>query len=286
MKNLKNTTVAITGTTGGLGREIAFYLADIGADIIMLDRNTVRSLDLKSEILARYPNTTIKNIKLDLTDVESVKEVTELLKNEKLNVIIHNAGAYKIPREKCSTGYDNIFQINFLSPYYMTKELIPYLRENGGKVVAVGSIAHTYSKSDHSDVDFSRRKKCSLAYGNAKRYLMASFYRLFEKEEVVKLSVTHPGISLTGITSHYPKLVFALIKNPMKIIFMPPKKAALSIIEGIFTSTGFCEWIGPKYFNVWGKPKKKKLNTLTVAEIDEIFQNAENAYSKMKSQAL
>ena len=146
MKTFENNTVAITGTTGGLGRELAFYLAGLGADIIMLDRNTDRSLSLKEEILSYYPKINIKNIKLDLTDIDNVKEVTELLKKENLNVIIHNAGAYKIPREKCSTGYDNIFQINFLSPYYMTKELLPHLRENGGRVVAVGSIAHNYSK--------------------------------------------------------------------------------------------------------------------------------------------
>ncbi len=283
MKTLQKSKVAITGTTGGLGRELAFYLAENGADIIMLDRNTECSLELRDEILSRFPDTNIKNIKLDLTDIENVKEVTELLKTENLDAIIHNAGAYKIPREKCSTGYDNIFQINFLSPYYMIKELMPYLREKEGRVVTVGSIAHNYSKTDESDVDFSNREKCSLVYGNAKRYLMFSLYRLFEKEAGVKLSVTHPGITLTGITSHYPKLIFVLIKHPMKIIFMSPKKAARCILEGLFTSTSFCEWIGPSIFNIWGKPTKKKLCTATEYEIDSIFKNAEKAFDKMKN---
>ena len=286
MKTLEKETVAITGATGGLGREIAFFLAEKGADIIMLDRNKERSLALREEIISRFPEVNIKNIRLDLTDIENVKEVTETLKSEKLYAIIHNAGAYKIPRVKCSTGYDNVFQINFLSPYYMTKELIPSLRENGGRVVVVGSIAHNYSKTDETDVDFKTRDKCSLVYGNAKRYLMFSLYRLFEKEVGAKLSVTHPGITLTGITSHYPKIIFALIKHPMKVIFMSPKKAARSIIEGLFTSTGYCEWIGPRFFNIWGNPSKKKLSTVGDKEIDSIFQNAEKAYEKIKSQVL
>ena len=34
------------------------------------------------------------------------------------------------------------------------------------------------------------------------------------------IAVTHPGITQTNITAHYPKLIFAVIKNPMKLIFM------------------------------------------------------------------
>ena len=112
--------------------------------------------------------------------------------------------------------------------------LLPVLRERGGRVVAVGSIAHNYSETDPADVDFSSRTRASRVYGNAKRYLMFSLYGLFENESNVSLAVCHPGITFTNITAHYPKAVFAIIKNPMKVIFMKPERACLSIVRGVF----------------------------------------------------
>lgn len=277
--SLENKTVAVSGTTGGIGRKLAYYLAYLGASLILIDRNRERSERLKAELELLYPKTSFKCITLDLSDAEEVIKVTQELKKEKIDVLIHNAGAYKIPRCKCSTGLDNVFQINFASPYYITKELIPYMK--GGRVVIVGSIAHNYSVTDPQDTDFSKREKSSLVYGNSKRYLMFSFMKLFENREDVTLSVTHPGITFTNITSHYPKIIFALIKHPMKIIFMKPDIAALSILKGVFEKTEMCEWIGPRYFNIWGYPEKKELKTAKENEIEEIFENAEKLNLRM-----
>ena len=88
----------------------------------------------------------------------------ESLKNTVPDFIIFNAGAYSIPRQKCSTGLDNVFQINFASPYYMVKELLPFIGQKCGKIIAVGSIAHNYSKFDATDFDFSTRKKARSGF--------------------------------------------------------------------------------------------------------------------------
>ena len=164
----------------------------------------------------------------------------------------------------------------------MTMELLPLLRERGGRVIAVGSIAHDYSESDPDDVDFSTRERASRVYGNAKRYLMFSLYELFAGETDATLSVVHPGITFTGITAHYPKVIFALIKHPMKVIFMRPKKAALSLLSGAYESCGYHEWIGPRFFNVWGLPRKKRLHTATAEESARIFRSAQRIYEEIR----
>lgn len=273
--SLAGKTVAITGSTGGLGREICQYLLSLGAELILLDRNTERSEAWRKELMRAYPTAEVTCIRVDLSEMSSVKEAVTRLQASPPDVFLHNAGAYSIPRKKCDTGCDNVFQINFLSPYYMIRSLLPALRERGGHVVAVGSIAHDYSKTDPADVDFSTRRQASRVYGNAKRYLMFSLIGLFESEERVTLALAHPGISFTNITAHYPKLIFALIKQPMKWIFMRPRKACLSVIKGIFTPCRGCEWIGPRILDVWGMPKKKSLRTASAKERDLIFKTAE-----------
>ncbi len=272
--SLKGKTVAISGATGGIGKCLCEYLAYLGANLICLDRNPDKSNSLIADLKAKYKKLSAIHITVDLEDIDSVKRAVNKLNDIDIDYLIFNAGAYNIPRHACSTGYNNVFQINFISPYYMACSLDNKIKLRGGKIVAVSSIAHNYSKIDINDVDFSNYKASSKVYGNAKRYLTFALFERFKGENT--LSVVHPGITLTGITAHYPKLFFAIIKYPMKVIFMPPKKAALSILKGLFDCTEQNEWIGPRLFNIWGLPKKQKINTCTPKESEQIFNIAEN----------
>ena len=276
--SLKGKTVAISGSTGGLGKELSKFFCSLSASLIIIDRNKARSDALKSELLEQYPDVTVKQYILDLEDVEAVRETAQRLLDEEIDYLVLNAGAYKIPRNTGKNGYNNVFNINFVSPYILAQTLLPKIKARGGRLVAVGSIAHNYSKIDPSDIDFSTRKASSKVYGNAKRYLMYSLWGLDGYEGVI--SVTHPGIAVTNITAHYPKLLYAIIKYPMKIIFMNPKKASLCILSGIFKTTEKNEWIGPRLFDVWGLPKKKKIKTCSKEEAEKISNTAKEIYLK------
>ncbi len=279
-KSLKGKTVAITGSTGGIGEWLCDYLLYLGASLILLDRNPQKQQALQKKLISKYPYAEITLFTLALESETSVFSACEKLKELPIDIFLHNAGAYSIPRKLCNSGYDNVFQINFLSPYYIINELLDGLRVRGGKVAVVGSIAHNYSKSDPDNPDFKNIKKASLVYGNAKRYLMFSLYELFKKEDKATLSVAHPGITFTNITAHYPRLIFALIKHPMKLIFMPPKVATLSILKALFLDCGYKQWVGPRLFDVWGLPRVKTLKTVSENESEQIVQSACSALLK------
>lgn len=264
--SLNGKVIAITGATGGLGEPLCRHLAHLGADLILLARSQKKLDALTATLLAEYPDLSVRSILLDLEDIGVVRNAAEQLKTMRPDVLIHNAGAYSIPRHTTSLGVDNVFQINCLAPYYLTGEIMDALKDASGHVVIVGSIAHTYSVTDEMDVDFSTRRAASKVYGNAKRRFMLAEYERFEREKGISLSIVHPGITLTNITAHYPKLIFAVIKHPMKVIFMSPKKAALCIVKGLFESCEYGEWIGPRWFNIWGIPRKIKLKTFAKNE--------------------
>lgn len=279
MSSLKGKTVAVSGATGGIGRQLCRHLLSLGADLLLLDRNACRSRELADTLRLLYPNAAIQHITLDLSDFASVKRATAELQTKDLYALVLNAGAYSIPRTTCDTGYDNVFQINFASPYYMVRTLMPQLSQNGTHLVAVGSIAHRYSKTDPADVDFATCRAASKVYGNAKRHLMFALHELFRDETRARLSIVHPGITFTNITNHYPRPIYLLIKHPMKLIFMKPKKASLSILYGIFTETAYHEWIGPRFFDIWGKPRKKRLFSVSDSESRYIGETAERVYT-------
>lgn len=276
--SLKDKRVAISGSTGGIGREICRILAKLGAEIIMLDRSRERAMAIAEELVSEFPDVSINYMRLDLEDTACVKKVTEVLLYDTPDYLILNAGAYHIPRKACDLGYNNVLQINYISPYYMARTLLSKIKERGGRIIAVGSIAHAYSETDESDYDFSSRSASSLVYGNAKRRLMYSFAELGEGA-----CIAHPGITLTNITAHYPKLIFAIIKHPMKVIFMKPRSACLSIVKTMFADIKPQTWTGPRWFDVWGRPSEKPLGKIKDSEKAAISDFAEKCYNEMKA---
>lgn len=271
--SLARKKVVLTGATGGLGAKIAKKLARLNAELILTYRKKELAEKLKSEILNEFPLSKIDLVELDLSKLESVKNfVEEIKKYNGIDCLINNAGVYNVPVKKLDSGYNNIFQINFLYTYYLTKELLSELeKKEGSTCVTLGSVAHNYSKLDEKDHDFSTRKKASLIYGNSKRWLMFSLFELF-KDKKVKLSIVHPGVTLTNMTNHYPKAINWLVKIGIKLFFPSPDKAIRSVLLGVVKPTGYHEWIGPKIFNVWGNPKVSKLKGIEQYEI-EIIKN-------------
>lgn len=277
--SLSGKVVAVTGSTGGLGSNLCLYLLGLGADLIMLDRNTEKSLALKEKLLSKFPNAKIDNIKLDLSDIENIKEVSRKLKNQNIDFLVLNAGVYNVPVKKLDIGYNNIFQVNFISPYFLVKSLMPNLRKNHAKVIAVSSIAHKSAKLNEDDIDYSRVKSASKVYGNSKRFLMFALFELFKNETEVTLSAAHPGVTPTAMTTHYHWSINWLVKGGMKILFPPPQTAALNLLLAIFSNCDYHEWIGPSRFDVWGKPKLKKLKTCGQKECEKIYNLAEKIYN-------
>lgn len=267
--------VTVCGATGGIGEELCRHLARLGAELWLCCRSERKTQMLIDTLRADYPDLVAHFVPLDLEDAASVNAAAEILTQTPPHVLIHNAGAYAIPRHTTAQGVDNVFQINCLSPYVLTERLLAPMATVGGRVIAVGSIAHNYSKIDGADVDFATHKAASKVYGNAKRHLMLALYERFEGVKGIALSVVHPGIAFTNITAHYPKWLFCIIKHPMKVIFMPPRRAALSVLRGVFEPTAYGEWIGPWLFDVWGLPRKRKLRTFTRDEAKTAFDAVE-----------
>ena len=162
---LDGKTVCITGSTGGLGTMVANELAYLGANLILANRNKKKSEKQKEELLRLYPTIEIKILSVDMFDMYSVKLFVCKLKQIHFDILILNAGIYNVKRKTSNAGFDNVFQVNFVSPYYIAKQLLPTMRKNkNAKVVAVGSIAHNFTKLNPEDIQMKKSAKCSKIY--------------------------------------------------------------------------------------------------------------------------
>lgn len=77
----------ITGASSGIGHDMAYYLGNLGYDLILVARNKSKLQEMQKDI-----KTNVKIIVADLSIESKLKEVYVLCKNENIDILINNAG--------------------------------------------------------------------------------------------------------------------------------------------------------------------------------------------------
>lgn len=277
MEDLKGKYITVTGATGGLGAEICKSFAKSGANLNLLVRNKGKCEKLVQKLKKLSPEIDVNVVITDFSSMESVKAAAEKLSQCKNDVVILNAGIYCEDTYVTDSGYNNIFQVNFLSQYYLLRKLL----DNGAKIekaVAVGSLAHRWARFDGNDIDYSG-KGYNKVYGNSKRFLTFSFFDLADKYKDTEFCVAHPGVSPTALITHFKGFWGKVASFFVKILFPPPIRAKRSIVYGVRNGCGAFRWIGPWMFGIYGRPVKRKLSK--TKDYEDIISVAGGIYKKV-----
>jgi NAD(P)-dependent dehydrogenase (short-subunit alcohol dehydrogenase family) len=126
--------IIITGTSRGIGYEMALQLANQGHQILAISRKIPQAL-------IDHPQITCLSV--DLSQEETFESVTTFIQQTwiKVDVLIHNAGALiNKPFESLSVAdFDYVYKINVFSVASLTQAVIPYLNK-GSHVVTISSM--------------------------------------------------------------------------------------------------------------------------------------------------
>ena len=160
----------VTGSTSGLGREVALRLAADGYHVIVHGRNRERGDAVVEEIQADGRGSA-RFYRADFASFAQVREfAAEVLRDyDRLDLLLNNAGFGSSPDERLLSedGHEFRFQVNYLSHFLLTDLLEPLLVASApSRIVQVSSLAQT--PIDFDDVmienDFSGRR----AYAQSK----------------------------------------------------------------------------------------------------------------------
>ena len=77
----------VTGASSGIGKEIAYYLASLGIDLIIVARNKVDLEKIKKDV-----NVNVKIITMDLIIRDNVFKLYDMVKSDDIDILINNAG--------------------------------------------------------------------------------------------------------------------------------------------------------------------------------------------------
>ncbi len=145
-------TILLTGATDGIGLETAKLFAKEGYHLLIHGRNAQKLEKVKAELIDINQDIEIKSFVADLSLIENTKSLAnEILGTvSKIDVIINNAGVFVTEETRTEEGLDIRFAVNTISPYILTRMLLPILSKKG-RIVNLSSAAQ-------ASVDFSALK--------------------------------------------------------------------------------------------------------------------------------
>jgi len=200
--DLAGKVVLMTGATDGIGRAAAAELARRGATLTIVGRNREKSAQVLAELKAASGNESVDLLLCDLSRLADVRRTAGefAARNDRLDVLVNNAGATFRAPVMGPDGYELTFALNHLAYFQLTTSLLDLIRKTpGARVVSTSSAMHARGKLDLERTPTSLAGSGPAAYATSK---LANV--LFTKELQRRLAGTtatascfHPGMVAT-----------------------------------------------------------------------------------------
>ena len=139
---LKDKVALITGAARGIGLGFAEAYAREGARVIIADINIERA-----EEAARSIGSSVKAVKLDVTDLSQIDKVVAAIDAEYggIDILVNNAAIFDMApiNELTEDSYERVLGINLRGPLFMMKAVsnVMIKRGRGGKIINMASQA-------------------------------------------------------------------------------------------------------------------------------------------------
>uniref|UniRef100_A0A8C5EHJ5 Retinol dehydrogenase 13-like n=1 Tax=Gouania willdenowi TaxID=441366 RepID=A0A8C5EHJ5_GOUWI len=177
-------TVVITGANAGFGKETAQGLARRGGRIIMGCRDMEKCESAAKEIRGNTLNPHVYARHLDLR----IKQ-----EEQRVDVLINNAGVTRCPAWKTEDGFDMQFGVNHLGHFLLTNLLLEKLIDSAP------------SRMDFEDLNWEKKK-----FDSKQAYCQSKLANVLFTRELarrlrdtgVTVNAVHPGVVATDLGRH------------------------------------------------------------------------------------
>ena len=158
-------TAVVTGASSGIGAAIALCLAEEGAKLHLIGRNTAALEAVAQQ--ARKSSPSVRTYRADLSaDADLAKLQTDLKRDcDRMDILVHSAGVIALgPLESASLeDFDRQYRTNVRAPFALTQALLPMLRTHQGSVVFVNSSAGMNTRASISQYSATKHALKAIA---------------------------------------------------------------------------------------------------------------------------
>jgi len=223
---LDGKVILLTGATSGLGKAAATQLARCGATLVLVGRTASRNEAAVADITRATGNTSIAQVPADMGDYDQVRALadTVLRDYDRLDVLVHNAGALSGERREAPDGTEATVASQVVGPFLLTGLLLDRLAASAPSLVLTMSSGGMYaagltvSQLEMTDDTYTGTEQ----YARAKRAQVTLNEMWADRfaERGVYFHALHPGWADTpGVDDALPtfsKVIGPLLRTPQQ----------------------------------------------------------------------
>ncbi len=141
----------ITGASSGIGKAVAFKLADEGCDVVLVARDENKLIQVEDQISSEHEDIRVLSISTDIRYGERVMEAVQRCLDEfgQLDILVNNAGIIRYDELESFSDddFDDVMRTNVYGTFFMTKAALPHLRNTKGNLIFIGSFDANHPRS-------------------------------------------------------------------------------------------------------------------------------------------
>ena len=192
MSALKDNVIIITGASTGIGEELAYQLAQQGAQLVL----TARRLDELNRVAdkARNFGGKVITVSADVGNSAECKKIIDVAIAEfgRIDTLVNNAGMTmwaKFADIKDISMLERIMQVNYMGAVYCTHHALPHLLASRGRLIGVASLTGLVGVPTRTG--YAASKHAMRGFFDSLRIELA--------DDGVSVTMIYPGFVATGI---------------------------------------------------------------------------------------
>jgi NAD(P)-dependent dehydrogenase (short-subunit alcohol dehydrogenase family) len=168
---MRDRVCIVTGANRGIGYATARGLAQLGATVVIVGRDSEGCIRARDEIRSRTGNASVSYLTMDLGSLTSVRQgAAELARRfPAIHVLVNNAGVVLPRRTVSPDGFEMTLAVNHLGAFLLTHLMLPLLRAGApARIVSVTSMFERLGRIAFDDLQGARRYGALRAYYQSK----------------------------------------------------------------------------------------------------------------------
>ncbi|MBI1283900.1 MAG: SDR family oxidoreductase [Thiobacillus sp.] len=219
---ISGSTILITGASGGIGGAIARQLAQRGATLILVNRDSTRLEAFAAELATSGGKVTALAGDLALPGEPARLARDAIEQAGTIDIVINCAGVQNFGffAEESAADTATLFNVNTIAPIALVNALLPHMLERGkGQIVNLGSI--------FGSIGFP----CFASY-SASKFALRGF------SEALRRELAGTGVGVTYVAPRFTKTAFnrsvvTRMADALKMNQDEPESVAASVIATI-----------------------------------------------------